>query len=111
MQLMEFTLFFFPCEIVYSAAPMSSKVSVHQPQTHQMVPSHFGELGAVSSPSTSAGDAPARPWMWLNPELHELVVEAVNQLGGSEKATPKVVLKLMKVDSLTMYHVKSHLQK
>ncbi len=45
------------------------------------------------------------------PALHERFVVAVNTLGGLDLSTPKAVLTLMKVEGMTLQHVKSHLQK
>ncbi|XP_021299644.1 myb family transcription factor PHL8 [Herrania umbratica] len=53
----------------------------------------------------------AKPRLKWTPELHQRFVEAVNQLGGADKATPKSLMRVMGISGLTLYHLKSHLQK
>ncbi|GAB2214433.1 hypothetical protein Droror1_Dr00018779 [Drosera rotundifolia] len=53
----------------------------------------------------------AKPRLKWTPELHQRFVEAVNHLGGADRATPKSLMRVMGVPGLTLYHLKSHLQK
>ncbi|XP_004493286.1 myb family transcription factor PHL7-like isoform X2 [Cicer arietinum] len=57
-----------------------------------------------------AGGSGKQRLRWTS-DLHDRFVDAITQLGGPDRATPKGVLRVMGVPGLTIYHVKSHLQK
>ncbi|KAL3614897.1 hypothetical protein CASFOL_040558 [Castilleja foliolosa] len=72
----------------------------HQPMCAQ--PAHDSGLVLTTDP---------KPRLRWTVELHERFVDAVTQLGGPDKATPKTIMRVMGVKGLTLYHLKSHLQK
>ncbi|KAL3644566.1 hypothetical protein CASFOL_009746 [Castilleja foliolosa] len=53
----------------------------------------------------------AKPRLKWTQELHHKFVNAIERLGGADKATPKSLMRIMGIDGLTLYHLKSHLQR
>lgn len=69
------------------------------------------EHNMMSSCNTVVLSTDPKPRLRWTAELHKRFAEAVAQLGGADKATPKSVMRVMNVKGLTLYHLKSHLQK
>nr|CAD1839316.1 unnamed protein product [Ananas comosus var. bracteatus] len=77
-----------------------------------------GEDAAAAAGAGAAHGGPSlvltadpKPRLRWTADLHERFVDAVAQLGGPEKATPKTIMRTMGVKGLTLFHLKSHLQK
>ncbi|MCL7033676.1 hypothetical protein MKW94_002145 [Papaver nudicaule] len=85
-------------EIQQSVAISSDYNHHHQNHNHRLDPC----LVLTSDP---------KPRLRWTADLHERFVDAVTQLGGPDKATPKAIMRTMGVKGLTLFHLKSHLQK
>lgn len=69
----------------------------------------YGQMGGGDPCLVLTSDQ--KPRLRWTVDLHERFVDAVAQLGGATKATPKALLRTMGVKGLTLFHLKSHLQK
>lgn len=90
----------------------NSSISSHEkPQSFE--DSQGGSLEGTSLPVDACLvlTTDPKPRLRWTAELHERFVDAVTQLGGPDKATPKTIMRAMGVKGLTLYHLKSHLQK
>ncbi|XP_050383245.1 myb family transcription factor PHL5 isoform X2 [Argentina anserina] len=96
---------------VFSTTPVA-QASFFSQQAKQSPRTSSGSASATygDSPSISPSLSSKTRIRW-NQDLHEKFVECVNRLGGADKATPKAILKMMGLEGLTIFHIKSHLQK
>ncbi|KAH9614719.1 hypothetical protein KSS87_014444, partial [Heliosperma pusillum] len=98
----------------------------HKTQPSEPIENHGAEGSPTAKSSTPPGGGGKQRLRWTE-DLHNRFVDAITQLGGPDSgnlsmrqnsyqfrftgATPKGVLRVMGVPGLTIYHVKSHLQK
>nr|QSD99675.1 MYB family transcription factor [Melilotus albus] len=82
-----------------------------EPTTSSQVPATSSTEPVVESSSKRDDKGQRKQRRCWSQELHKRFLHALQQLGGSNSATPKQIRELMKVDGLTNDEVKSHLQK
>ncbi|XP_073157989.1 uncharacterized protein [Henckelia pumila] len=94
------------------SAPFDANRDLCEPQNlYASHSAHVNEFGLSTSSASSGAVSCSKKRIRWSPDLHDRFVKCVNQLGGPEKATPKAILNLMDTEGLTIFHVKSHLQK